>query len=387
MSLPVTGDIVAKSGWFGWYFESFFGVSAAPGGDLDVLELTGGHNGAPLFLSPMPQTLSTFAPSTIFAMARDAPATAGDSTPFYALEEAPSRIRAYGRDGFDNATPFTQRAELVLDKPPCGITQPLSDPRPIIGQRNGGFSLLNIGGADMDGNFDLGISQRYDTNESFCALTEIRNAIAGGGQMFNGNNARVLYDLLAFDVDTNTVSVFEEYKPAPSDPEMYRLRERVPVDLNTSKSLRFVKGMQISPYGSPPAGLVLLFTDDQHVGTHRLVVVGLDVDRTLVQQTISWAVGAPTDVADFYSKPSPGLPMVFAVISETSPEAMVFTPRFVTHAESNVIPYSGPEYFEIGLGASLGEAQMRADSPDDIITLLIMDSEDHEARIYGPLPF
>jgi hypothetical protein len=192
--------------------------------------------------------------------------------------------------------------------------------------------------------------------------------------------------MLAYDVDSNTVTKFQQ-DAIPQPNTKYVEGEKQPLDLKTTKRLRFVKGIRIYTKAKQSAGLALLFTDDQHVGTHRLVIVGLDVNRQIVQQTLSWTTGVPADAVLFRPQQSPLSVPLIAVISSTSPEAMVFQPYSATHAQQVYLDVAGPEYFEIGLGASLGTMLTTYITDTNFYyRLLVADNEKYEARIFGLLP-
>jgi hypothetical protein len=379
-SIPIDGYVTAVSDDVNQSRNTVLGVAATPGGDLSIRLLR--HTAPDVFeLVPGAQAVENFLrPLKLLSGRR----IQSDSWQFYALAESSNRLVAYARPLSDTTSQLTEKSAFPISSP-CAILEPDWDPRQFVGQRHGGFSVLKQSVRDGAGKFTYSRYQQVGTTESFCALADANYPISEG-TAFDGSTANILQDMLAYDVDSNMISVFEEDDGLTVDTVEYRFRDKEPVQLESSTPLTFVKAVPVHVDNGFARGMALLFTDGQHVGNHRLVIVGLNPAREIVQQTISWTTGVPTDVVSFYSRPGPDVMLSLAVISSTSPEAMVFAPAYAADpAKKWVMPMSGPEYFEVGLGANLGHLESFVGTGSEAQHLMISDNESQEMRIYGPL--
>ena len=350
-----------------WGHPTYLGFANAPGGDVAIFELLLIELEELMTLS-LTQVTDNFREPVEFIQTRSL--FGGVASQFYALEEGQDRLSAYLK--MDDTTPFMERGSLDIAAP-CALYQTDKSEKVLVGQRHNGLSLVTHALVGDTGIVAFDSYQELGRDESFCALTTVRFPLNGAN--FIEHDYRYLDDMLALDIETNTLSVYEQDDANNVDTVRYRFRESVPLDLQTTKDLTFVKSVRV------PNGLALVFTDGVHEGVHRLVIVGLDEDRKVMQQTYSWPTGVPRDIIDFNldGDPYPNL----LILTETSPDAVVFTGPLMF--SSAYLPLTGPEYFEVGLGATIA-APVGFGFPDPIGFLLIGDQEDKEVRAYGPLP-
>jgi hypothetical protein len=255
------------------------------------------------------------------------------------MEETANRLRIFQRAAGGVFSPLV--FDRTIEKP-CYIHHPLRDPTnalgntAYVGQRSHGFSVIRT---------DLttgSLYQEINTGQSFCALvvagTTVNDVLTPGG-------VAQLSPVIAVDTAANTVSVFTG---STGDPNVYALKEQAPVQLNAGTVLSFVAATQLRGFFGDVSGLALIYTDGQHSGQHRLVVVGLNASSNLVQETRSWPIGVPADVLQ-HNLDQDLFPEI-VVISSTSPQAIVFE---ATGINSTLLPLSAtPSYLEIGLGAT-----------------------------------
>lgn len=371
--LPLAETVKFNASWETIFYNAFWGqpvylgFATEPGGDIVILELllTELQEFTTLSLTQVTDSFSqpvSFVSSfTLFG---------GPPSQFYALEEDKGRLSAYLKP--DDMSPFEKRGEIDVSAP-CALYQPEASGKFLLGKRRNGFSAVTREVAGYPGTVRFDIDQNLGTNESFCSLTIVDGPL--NGTRFTDSDYRFLDDVLALDVETNTLSVYEQDDSNNVDTVKYRFRESVPLDLQTTQDLTFVKSVPV------PNGLALVFTDGEHEGVHRLVIVGLDEDRKVMQATYSWPTGVPKDILDINldGDPYPNL----VIVTETSPDAVVFTGPLMR--SSAYLPLTGPEYFEVGLGATIG-AQAGFGFPNPVRFLLVGDREDKEVRAYGPLP-
>jgi hypothetical protein len=319
-----------------WSF-GLVGTSTTAGGPISFTEFA--QTGTQVIVSPVAPFAQTFTPPATFTFAPTPLGTTFDpAAPFVAVtEETANRYRLFRRlpsGGF--STVFMDRAitrPCTADywfNPPASLQS-----RVIIGQRTQGFSIITMdaGGA---------LYQAVNTGQSLCALALARSPINSSSTLFIGA-VPPIEDIIAIDTVNNTVHRFGS---DPSDPTHYIQKAQAAIQLNSATPLNFVVA---KPYGN--GGLALVYSDGQHNGQHRLVVVGLStIDRSIVQVTRSWTLGVPSDVIQD-DLDADGFPEV-VVISSTSPQAIVFEtsgPGGVPILSSLALT---PSYLEIGLGAT-----------------------------------
>lgn len=233
---------------------------------------------------------------------------------------------------------------------PCGITWASVDSGwgAYVGQRGKGFSAIRMNGTGTNFIFTSTFAS-VDVGKSFCVLSVPTRPIKGG----NSFGGTVSEDVIAIDAETSTI---HHYVLTAMSPPTYTLKKAIPIQLDSSTQLKMVAHAEV---GQLDEGLALAFTDGQHRGTHRLVVIGFDQTHNVVQETHSWQVGVPAAVipedldGDGYRE--------VAVISSTSPQAVVFEmgPPPAGQAFSDFLPLGDARYVEIGLGATSAVSSLK----------------------------
>jgi hypothetical protein len=300
---------------------TFVDFSLSPSSQLQV---------APSQLGSLPQS-ALMKPSSI-----SYPGSFGGSRQISVLEEDANRFRIFTRS---LTGMISTGVDLSISRP-CGFSHGtvVSGSGLYIGQRTG-FSVIYAGGATPV------VSKTVSTGQPFCALLAPRTTIGGGP--FGGTFPAYL-DAVALDTDTNVLNVFSF--PNAGSVGDYQLRQQVPVQLNTTAPLKLAAWAQVDPFGSitAPSAMALVFTDGVHNGEHRLVIVGFDASKNIVQQTYNLGLGVPVEVFSDNLDGDFAFPEI-VVIKSTSPQAEIFEP---TGGGGAVLPLGSPKYLEIGLGAA-----------------------------------
>lgn len=279
-------------------------------------------------------------------------------------------------EGTNNSRPLTSAQNFTVDAP-CAVeinSSEFSFPHIVIGQRNTGFTVyLSFAMQPME------LFQVVANGQSLCGLI-VPEVPIGGSFHFSSPEGYVLRTILAFNSNTNNLEVYSGNQgfDSLSDPNAYSLSQMSPVALNSTTPLRLVKAKTFST-GRRPQVLALLLTDDQHEGTHRLVLAGFDENRNIVQRTYSWPIGIPSDVImdDLDQNWVPEI----VVISETSPQAIVFGPAGFLPG-SFQLPPEAPSFLEIGLGARA--ARQSLSNWFSASSLVIAYPDKKEVRLYQP---
>ncbi|MEC7290508.1 MAG: hypothetical protein VXW22_10515 [Pseudomonadota bacterium] len=189
------------------------------------------------------------------------------------------------------------------------------------------------------------------------------------------------YPYIALDTDTQNLVLFERFSQA-------RVQE-VPLATASNEPLEIIAVETIDD-----TALIVILSDGEHEGTHRLVIVGLDQGRRITQVTRSWEVGVPSDVlvgdlnGDYRSATE------ITVISSTSPEAIVFslsdervpvvTSQGITvYPPGPLLPVTGPSFLEIGFGAQAGFADDRSLNSDGLTGLFLIYPDEGVIRFSG----
>ncbi|RYZ05788.1 MAG: hypothetical protein EON61_14210 [Alphaproteobacteria bacterium] len=199
---------------------------------------------------------------------------------FTVAEEAADRVRVFTRH---SSAAITTRATLTLTDP-CGIsTTSLSGNALFIGQR-AAFSFV------LGGTGPIFIDKTVSTGRPFCALVAPGSRLTG----FALNLPSPVYPhVIALDAGTNELIVYTPSNLGAA--AVYTAQQITPVQLNASKPLTLATWAPIGAVGlGSPSGMALVFTDGAHNGEHRLVIVGFDAARTLVQEPIRSALACPS---------------------------------------------------------------------------------------------
>lgn len=245
----------------------------------------------------------------------------------------------------------------------------------LIGQRAGGLSIAGNFLTDPDdasSTREEGVMPFLPSNSSMCVIHSLSFAITGE----EITNRQSFPDFISIDTDAHTINLFSLTEAGQANRRMeYELRESVNIDLQTSQDLEFISSTPIQEGLIEKSGFLMTFSDKKHEGTHRLVAVGIDADRKIVQQTSQWDLGVPSDIF-FGSVDRSNNPYEVMVVSSTSPQAIIFqgsntevslNPRPGVIIPASILPLKEPSYLEIGLGAEKVE-NVVANQPGIFVT-------------------
>ncbi len=288
-------------------------------------------------------------------------------------QEEQDRIRFYRPAPSDGS--LAEFQTVTVDRP-CAThfgSIPSNNLVMFTGHRQGGFSLIGLEIPQSGPTSSTRVLKRVQSTQSVCGLYVPGRPV--NASIYADNSFRHLPDILALNTDTNTLERYQQTDTNNIDTVQYALTASAPVALNASQPLRLVEVKRLlSSVGSEALGL--LYTDDQHIGTHRLVVVGLDANRNIIQSSYQWTTGIPTDMVvddldgDQLSE--------VVIISKDSPQAIVFE---IDSAVSypTLLSLVGPAYLEIGLGATSAIAS--ADNIFDSDSMAVFFPEKREVKL------
>lgn len=292
-------------------------------------------------------------------------ATADIATPFLAVaEEAQDRYRLYRR------TPSGGFPVLAIDRSlskPCAIHHPKRQPvdaggnTVFVGQRGRGVAILRL---------DAGASlyqEVVETGSAYCALA-VPDAPIDTAAFVPSLEPRPR--AVAIEVNTNQIGTFGIINSVDADQTKYEHSQSLPAQLNSAARLTYVASTVIRRSSGDILGLAAVYSDGQHNGQHRLLIVGENQFRQLSQASYSWPMGVPTDVFMDGDK--------IVVLSSTLPQAIIFSPAGVG---GSYLPLGAPGYLEIGLGATKGTAEALP-SPPGGLTIAYRDR--NQLRIFTP---
>lgn len=337
---PFGGSIATIAG--SWT-DALVGISSSNGGPLTFIAFE--TNESPPRLGAQPFTRTFSQPST-FAMSPGLLLNGAVNPSRVSMtEERENRFATYAKQA--DGTYGEPSQEIAITRP-CTMEYTFvgantsASPRPVIGQREHGLTVLSDNGA---------VIQEIKSGQSLCALTGVLAPINSSAGSFIGP-APAIWDIVAIDTAASTINHFGG---STSDPNLYELKSQATLQLASPAPLRFVAAKRIwatNEYGSwrGISGLALIYTDDRHQGEHRLVLAGLDGNRVIRQITRSWTLGVPSDVV-LDDLDGDGAPEVI-VISSTSPQAIVYE---MDRNNARTIPFTipmTPSFVEIGLGAT-----------------------------------
>ncbi len=354
--------------------SQFVVAGVADGSDpLTFLEFTvanGPLQGAASQLPSLPQSaklqLTSFFPSN----------TGGAFPPLIAaIEETSNRFRVFAR-AFGGA--ISTVADFTLTAP-CGMSNGtvLSGSGVYVGQRNG-YSIIYGGGATPN------IQRSVTLGRPACALVAPRTPIEGmGGFMFPGPTP-AYYDLITVDTTANLVTVYQA--DGPGGAAQFVQVAQVPVQLDSAAPLSFVGWVELDSNGPSSSGMALVFSDGAFNGQHRLVIMGLNRSRALVQRTHSFSGPAPASVFLDNLDRDDFSPEV-VITSPKSPQAVIFEPT-TPLVGPGMPPLGSAQYFEIGLGATAAVPRfwglVSPSGPVDGMLLAYPDKK--EVKVVGPTP-
>lgn len=324
---------------FGEYNYAMVGLAAGPGDAQTFVELTTSTSGE-LQVGAASQ-LENLPPASLLKVS-SAPFGAGTERYFSLVEEAANRFRIMTRA---TTGQVDTKYSYALNAP-CGFSHAIANGQLgyYVGQRQG-FTVyrtstlppVNVGS--------------WNTSKVNCALIAPRLSITGGTFLTTPGGAPftpAYYDVITLDQDANTLTVYNDlaFGSTPS----YLPKPAVPVQLNATRSLQLASWTEIglnNGIGFTTA-MALVFTDGVHNGEHRLVIVGLDNNRNLVQQTYNLGLGIPIQVFTDNMDGDSYQPEI-VVLKSTSPQLEIYEPTVTGGVASSL---AGPFFVEVGLGAS-----------------------------------
>ncbi|PKP82057.1 MAG: hypothetical protein CVT79_07120 [Alphaproteobacteria bacterium HGW-Alphaproteobacteria-18] len=260
------------------------------------------------------------------------------------VDEAANRIQIF--------SDLTSEDRLSLDKDlsvqkPCGVS---TSGKLIVGQRNTGFTSYEPSDIINFLSNDIEPAVVIQNGQSLCHVMRITRpadklAFTGQGEA---------HSFLAYNSTANTIDVFRQVPGSGLLDTRYYLSQSVHAHLNSSTPLTVVDSTEVRiPSGN--VGMALVFTDGEHQGNHRLLMIGLDANYNILQEVYSWPIGVPATIIqesfdnDLFSE--------LMIVSPTSPQAIIFevydgTAGLLNPLEGlNVLKLDPPHFAEIGLGA------------------------------------
>ncbi len=225
-------------------------------------------------------------------------------------------------------------ADFAIDEPcAVGKSTMLSAPAIVVGQK-AGFTLVR------DVHSTPGVLHTQATDEPVCVILSPEGPI---DRRYFTSPSNFEKDIVTVNPEANTVSV---YHPSIGGIPPYDRTQRVPLQLNSSKPLKLIAwsaGDDLTENA-----MALVFSDGEYEGEHRLVIIGVDDNRAVVQHTHAWTGAAPKTLVltDLNGDVFPEI----MIISPDAPQAVVF--EATAPIASTIGPLGPPSYFEIGLGAT-----------------------------------
>lgn len=216
--------------------------------------------------------------------------------------------------------------------------------RLVVGSKTAGARLFEINyGSDErpDGVMELA---SFGADTSFCEMQFVDRplndlsspGIAGGER------------LLAFDQSSDRI--FSYFVTDDEDGRLIDFADdtSVPIDFDVAEgvTLDFVTSMKINSAGE--TGMALLFSDGNTEGLHRLIIVSVNADGSIAQETYGWDYGVPTAISSIFIDDHQGDSLFISTAN--SPYAVIFKAGGFFAGETDYLPLSGPEYFDVGVG-------------------------------------
>ena len=235
----------------------------------------------------------------------------------------------------------------------------------LVGQRNSGMSLVQFTESTGMPPFtrEANVLNHVGTTESFCAIS-----------IDYSSRQRVV----AVDTDTNTIHLFDIRNSAGGGGLDIVELSKTSIDFEGASGLQFVASAPAHDFFGR-LGLALVYTDGEHEGQHRLILIELENDM-IVQDAYSWPKGVPTGVTlDNMDVDSNQEIIIF---SKTSPDAIVF--ESTISGADGIIPLGDPAYIDIGLGVTALEPNRKALVSGQALTF-VADPDDKEVRAYGTI--
>ncbi|MEM7727700.1 MAG: hypothetical protein AAF311_00330 [Pseudomonadota bacterium] len=178
----------------------------------------------------------------------------------------------------------------------------------VVSRSGGGFSMFE-GKLDGETLAYLPLSIENNPTGSFCAIVATNRYIderftrARTPAPLHYGPLIDTYDkggnlILAVADDGRSATLFNSVKAVGSDAVTLSALETVEIDLDTNEPLDLVDAQTLGAVSvsGAEAGLALVYTDGEEMGTHRLVLIGVGSDGKILQHRKSWDRGVPTFV-------------------------------------------------------------------------------------------
>lgn len=246
---------------------------------------------------------------------------------------------------------------ILSPETPQDLFRPISSG--VIGLYDGGAKIFDYRGDGIDGDFQRPIAGtevllegQFGGNASFCEMVFTNKLTTDLENSFTS-------ELLAFDQKTNRVVHYQQ-EINPSDGTTDALIEiaSAPVELNLPENVTvdFVTSARTSFGGF--GALALVYSDGKTQGNHRLVIVSLGDEHAIAQETLSWNYGVPTsilraDLSTFTFEEGEERGQTFIITTKDSPYSIVYTSAPIFTGATSYFPFSGPSYYDLGVGHGL----------------------------------
>lgn len=251
-----------------------------------------------------------------------------------------------------------------------------------IGQRNRGVSVVRLAPReDAEGRtiFDHEIINETSNGRSLCHFitTRFPQRIYAPDAQNNSN----FDNLLAVDFNTSELIFLGD----TDEDQIYEPLEVIPIETQSSGNLSVVDVFSRGNASLVPRVLIILMSDGNDPGEHRLVVVTQDDENELIQTVFGWDEGIPVAVMEgsFVGiRPGDQTRRDLAVVTNGG-QALIFENIVPENAGVATPPvYADPETFEIATGA--GSAVTARDDNFNDNVVMVSYPASGEVRVYKP---
>ncbi|WP_291048508.1 hypothetical protein [Hyphomonas sp.] len=249
---------------------------------------------------------------------------------------------------FTNNTPQELEEDFRLSAPgACGFFGTVySTPsftnfrRYYLGLQNTGLSVYD-GGSLQDETATVTKVADFINNQSLCNIALVGSSVFGNSL----STGSPFVPFLRLNEETQTLEFYTDFNGSGN----YTLVSSSPVVTGIPSGQRLA-GTRLYYGPGNATQILMLYTDDNHQGQHRLVVAGIDDTGDILQSQHAWPLGIPGDIRIIDGN-GDGLRDV-VIVSPTSPQAIIFSQTGSPSAQNPMGLTSEPRYLEIGLGAS-----------------------------------
>lgn len=311
------------------------------------------------------------------------------------IETSQNRLYWYYGDNRVIPESFTQR-EVIDVESPCVVRQTSASfaNDVVIGQRLKGLSVFDVDtGTDFTNTTNFSSTFMYNVGDGRSLCHILRGVVPGHyiDQFPSIQNANGFgQPLTAIDYETNE---FVFYGDKDGD---NKLDELGTVDLltNSTASLEIVDVISRGLPNQVPRYFLILLSNGQHNGTHRLVLAAYNNDTLALEQSVihSWSEGVPIAMAQsqFGGATEGGIfRSDLIVVLGTSDNSFFFDNKLLAGVGGNSLPpiYGTPELLHVGPGAGSAVAAGKPDVPTLDETdwgILVSFPDNGEVRYISP---